>query len=155
LPISKRQQRKGVFRLMFLALAVFALTLATRGGDERTANPETPAIPLETVEVRVPGARAMLPAASPSGDAVAAEEFLAAARPDIEVCLRRWWMLQPGLQGTVRIGVDVGPAGLGRAWVEDVESVEEPVAACLSEVLWSQPVISEADSTLTWSFEVE
>ena len=153
--MSVKQQRKGVLRLMFLALAVFALTLATRADEEREPGPEVPAVPSEVVEVRTPGARALVPAGSPSGEALPVQQFLADARPELETCLHRWWMLQPGLSGRVDVVLEVGPEGLSQAWVEDVATLEEPVATCLSEVLWTRPLHAEVPSTLTWTFEVQ
>ncbi|MCP4807089.1 MAG: hypothetical protein GY913_26405 [Proteobacteria bacterium] len=85
-----KQQRKGVFRLMLVAAAVLALTVATRKDEPDEPPPQVPEQPPEEVRVDPltwsPGARTPLP--TPPSEPTAAEE-----------CLQAWWMKDPVLSG--------------------------------------------------------
>lgn len=122
-----QQQRKGVFRLMFVALAVFLVTLATRK-DEPEPPPELPDQPGEVVGVKpartvaltwAPGERVAVPPRELGGDA--------------ETCVHSWWMKDP-LLSDVRIEADDQGA-----WVIDHLEVPESVLDCLGSALRLDP----------------
>jgi hypothetical protein len=115
-----------VFRLILLAGAVFLFTVATtRDEPEPEPAEQLPDQPPETVEVRrprtlAPGARVQLPA-----------ELAQAGSEPVEVCLQRWWMLDPALSGELVVELDLVDDQL-QAWVLDHDELPEPVQACLA-----------------------
>ena len=126
-----QQQRKGVFRLMFVALAVFLLTLATRGEEAPEPTPEFPEQPPEEVRVEphtwAPGERIQLP------------EATADARP--EDCAHAWWIKDPAMSQAVFVREG------DHVFLVDHRDVPASVLACFAGAVELEP-----NETLTVRF---
>jgi len=72
------------------------------------------------------------------GEALVAAIQEAAANevvPRIQDCLHMWWMLDPKLSGTVVVGLQLGPEGLGASWIQDHSEVPLGPLTCFGSVL--------------------
>jgi len=83
-----------------------------------------------------------------SGDALveAIQETVAAdVKPKVKDCLHIWWMLDPNLGGRVVVGFQLGPDGLGAAWVQDHSGVPLGPLTCFGSAI--------ADASWPWAAE--
>mgnify|MGYP007046926348 CR=1 FL=1 len=114
-----------------LAGAVFLFTVATRrDGPEVTNGPGLPDQPLVEVEVRQPSTHE--PGARVQLDREAAQDEPA----EVSLCMQRWWMLEPSLQGDLVVELDADEAGRVQAWVLDHRELPAPVHACLARAVF-------------------
>ncbi|HJN77385.1 MAG TPA: hypothetical protein QGF58_25905 [Myxococcota bacterium] len=161
---------------MFLALVVFALTLATRSTDEREPGPEVPQVPPETVDVRpIEPIEARAPRTFTAGGKthlhrpvgyldegspevlgpLSLEAAVRAVEPAVQTCMQRWWMLDPALSGKLIVGFAITTEGLQQVWIEDHEGLEEPVLTCFSDAIWglrAWPRPAMGETVVTWPF---
>lgn len=173
--MSVKQQRKGVLRLMFLALVIFALTLATRATDDREPGPEVPQVPLETVDVNaveraprtfVEGAKThlrrpedLVETGEPDNlTPLSLEAAIRRVEPAVEDCMHAWWMRDPVLSGALILGFAISGEGLEQVWIEDHEDVDEGVITCFSGAIWdgqAWPRPAMGETVVTWPFSFE
>ena len=141
-----RHQRKAVLKLVLLSLSIFLVSLwgvkeeepvqTHKGTATMKAPPRSPKA--ETPRTWSPGSRSAVPlvrSEGAAGDAAAGVATVASVTPAVRDCLVQWWMMDPALEGDVRIALTSGPTGLVSAAVLDHEGAPEAAVGCLGEAL--------------------